>query len=497
MSEATRKLDSILMDCIQDIQEKGLTIEECLRRYPQLRQDLEPMLEAALRLKKVHSVEPSIRFKRETLSRMQLRLQASRRPLKSTLSKGRVSSEGILPKARIQLKKRSAFQSVLPILVGVFTFIAMLGGFTYAADAANPGDVLYRFDQAIEQVQFQLTPSAEGRIKLYLNFASERIDEAIALVEKGQSDQVTVAMQGYEESIHAAETILEEDIAGKEGYQQLVVVLNETLEEQTEKLQRLMTVAPIATQPLIRAAIMKVSDLRIAMAIPSLKATETPGADGTPVSPEPSVTTIAGATTVPSATPITDGTPFASTTPIPSLTPVPPTPTSPTTVASPTVPPSQTPNPTIPPDTNTPMPSPTHTYTPTPTLTPSNTPIPGPDLTISPYQWSSSLPEGSTEFLDYIVRNIGTTTAQGGYLVQLYVDDVPLQNIDPEIGIREGRSLYAGEVDLDYFFWTATCGVHRLKIVVDEENIIQESNEGNNITEDYTITVNCGTATPP
>jgi subtilase family serine protease len=141
------------------------------------------------------------------------------------------------------------------------------------------------------------------------------------------------------------------------------------------------------------------------------------------------------------------------------------------------------------------MPSPTHTYT--PTLTPSNTPIPGPDLTVSPYQWSSSLPEGTTEFLDYIVRNIGTTTAQGGYLVQLYVDDVPLQNIDPEIGVREGRSLYAGEVDLDYFFWTATCGVHRLKIVVDEENIIQESNESNNITEDYTITVNCGTATPP
>ena len=80
MSEATSKLDSILMDCIQDIEEKGRTIEECLRRYPQLRQDLEPMLEAALRLKKVHSVEPSIRFKRETLSRMQLRLQASRRP---------------------------------------------------------------------------------------------------------------------------------------------------------------------------------------------------------------------------------------------------------------------------------------------------------------------------------------------------------------------------------------------------------------------------------
>ncbi len=497
MIEASSKLDQVLMDCIQAIEEKGWTIEDCLRRYPHLRQDLEPMLEAAVRLRNVHSVQPSPRFKRETLSRIQLRLQASHRPPKAALSQREVPSEGLLPRARIQLGKRSTLQSALPILVGVFAFIAMLGGFTYAANAANPGDVLYRFDQAIEQVQFRLTPSAEGRIKLYLNLASERIDEAIALVEKGKSDQVTVAMQGYEESMLAAEAILEEDIAGKESYQQLVVVLNETLEEQTEKLQRLMTVAPIAAQPLIRAAIMKVSDLRTAMAIPSLKATETPRASGTPVSPEPSVTTKTGATAVPSATPITDGTPYASSTPIPSSTPVPPTPTSPTTVASPTVPPSQTPNPTIPPDTNTPMPSPTQTYTSTPTPNPSNTPIPGPDLTVSPYQWSPSLPEGSTEFLDYIVRNIGTTTAQGGYLVQLYIDDVPLQNVDPEIGVREGRSLYAGEVDLDYFFWTATCGVHKLKIVVDEENIIQESNESNNVTEDYTITVNCGTATPP
>ena len=75
MIEASSKLDQILMNCIQAIEEKGWTIEECLRRYPYLRQDLGPMLEAAIRLKDVRSVEPSRRFKRETLGRMQLRLQ--------------------------------------------------------------------------------------------------------------------------------------------------------------------------------------------------------------------------------------------------------------------------------------------------------------------------------------------------------------------------------------------------------------------------------------
>lgn len=164
-------------------------------------------------------------------------------------------------------------------------------------------------------------------------------------------------------------------------------------------------------------------------------------------------------------------------------------------MASPTVVASHTPAPTYPPATNTPYPTPS--LTPSATPTPSNTPIPGPDLIVSTYQWVPSLPPGSTEFLDYLVRNIGTTTAQGGYLVQLYVDDIPLQNIDPEIGVREGRQLLAGETDIDFFLWTTTCGVHRLRIVVDDSNIIQESNESNNTTDDYTITVNCGTATPP
>jgi hypothetical protein len=329
---------------------------------------------------------------------------------------------------------------------------------------------------------------------LYLNFASERIEEAFALVESGKTDQMIVALQGYDENIRSAETILKEDIAGGEGYLQLAEVLDETLEIQTEKLQRLLAVAPAKVQSLIQAAIMKISTFRFAMTLPSPEATATHGADETPISPVPSETKIGTAAVVPSITPTADGTPIPSSTPVPSSTPRPPTAT-----ATPPVAASQTPSPTYPPPTNTPIPTFTHTHTPSPspTSTPSNTPIPGPDLIVSAYQWDSSLPPGSTEILDYLVRNIGTTTAQGGYLIQLYVDEIPLQNIDPEIGVREGRQLLAGETDIDYFLWTTTCGVHSLEIVVDDTNIIPEINEANNISDDYTITVDCPTATPP
>ncbi|OGO19933.1 MAG: hypothetical protein A2Z14_00655 [Chloroflexi bacterium RBG_16_48_8] len=479
MIEGSSKLDHILMNCIHAIQEKDWTIEDCLHHYPHLRQDLEPMLEAAIRLRNVRSLQPSLRFKRETINRMQLRLQASRRPPKFALYQRRALSEGTLPKARIQPKKQPALQWALPILVVAFTFIAMAGGFTFVANAASPGDVLYQLDQAIERVQIRLELSAEERTKLYLGFASERLDEAFELAEDGKSDQVINALQGYEENIHAAETILKENVAGKEGYQPLVVVLDETLEMQTKKLQELMAVAPATAQTSINAAMMMISNIRIAMAMPSPKATATSQAVETRISPEPSGTVKASATTSSKTTPIADGTPAASTTPIPA------TATSPTALATPTAISSRTSTPTYPPPTTQASPTPSHT------------PIPGPDLTVSTYQWIPSAPAGSLQYLDYIVRNIGTTTAQQGYLNQLYVDGIVLQNYDPEIGLREGRLLQAGETDIDYFLWIATCGVHELKIVIDEDDLIQESNESNNSTEEYTITVDCSTTSPP
>jgi len=371
MIDASNTLDRILMECIQEIEEHGWTVEDCLRRYPHLRQDLEPMLEAAIHIKNVRSVQPSSRFRRETLSRMQLRLQASRRPPKSIQIKGSVPAEGVLPKARIQPGRRSSPQWVWSILVGTFAFIVMVGGFTYAANAANPGDVLYQVDQAIERAQIRLTSSAVGQVKLYLKFASERLDEAIELAENENSDQVLIALQGYEESIRAAETVLNERIIGTEDEQLLIMVLDETLELQTEKLLKLAAVAPSSVQSLIHVAMMKIIDFRVAMVIPSPRDTVTPGADETPILPKPSETGVASQTALPPTTPVSGGTSAPTSTPVSSSTSVPPTATNPTVMASPTAVASHTPSPTIP--VATPSSTPTHTSTPTPTHTPSPT----------------------------------------------------------------------------------------------------------------------------
>jgi len=504
MMEGSSKLDHILMDCIQAIEEKGWTVEDCLYRYPDLRHDLKPMLEAAIRLRNIRSLVPSNRFQRETLSRLQLRLQASHRPPKSAIfQRGTHSEVTTLPKTRILPRKKTALQWVFPILVAAFTIVVVAGGFTSIANAAKPGDVLYQLDQTIEQVQIQLQPSVEKQTRLYLSFASERLDEIFDLIKEQKSDHVIIALQGYEQNIHAAETLLNENIIGKEEYQQLAVVLNETLEAQTIQLQELIVLAPSSDQALIQAAIVKISYIRIAMVILTPTATPTPQVIRTQVSPEPSGTPGPYMTKSARPSPIADGTPPASVTAITSATSIIATVTSPTSLASPPITASDTPNPIYPSDTpsyppsHTPSPTPSYTPSPTPSPTPSHTPIPGPDLTISPYQWVPSVPEGSIEYLDFLLRNIGTVTVQAEYRTQLYVDGIALQGTDPEIGLREGRMLLPGETDIDYFIWRATCGVHKLSAVTDVDNTIAESNENNNRIEDFTITVDCGTTTPP
>jgi hypothetical protein len=75
---------------------------------------------------------------------------------------------------------------VLNALIGTAAFAAVGTGAAVAADSASPGDVLYGLDRAFEKVGIN-----DGR-------AAERIEEAMALVDRGQHSR---AMETLEEAI--------------------------------------------------------------------------------------------------------------------------------------------------------------------------------------------------------------------------------------------------------------------------------------------------------
>jgi len=64
------------------------------------------------------------------------------------------------------------------IIITMLALSAATGGVVYASDTAEPGDLLYGLDQAVEQVHLNLAPNAEAAAEIHLEIASERLEEA-------------------------------------------------------------------------------------------------------------------------------------------------------------------------------------------------------------------------------------------------------------------------------------------------------------------------------
>ncbi|MBE9514917.1 MAG: hypothetical protein IMY79_02120, partial [Chloroflexi bacterium] len=57
------RFEDILVQCIDDIKAGRSSIEDCLSRYPSLREQLEPLLRIALEIHETPDVKPSPAFK--------------------------------------------------------------------------------------------------------------------------------------------------------------------------------------------------------------------------------------------------------------------------------------------------------------------------------------------------------------------------------------------------------------------------------------------------
>jgi hypothetical protein len=382
MFNESTKLDRILSQCIHAIEVDGWTVEQCLDRYPKEREELEPLLQTALRLRKVRTIRPSIEFRSKAQQRFRLRLNASRRSPWMSTTGDKVESKGLLDELASLFQVRGTLQWVAPLLLIMIILIGTGGGVAYAADTAKPGDFLYAVDKGIEKIRIQLATDKQSIVRLRLQFADERLEEATQLVEAGDIESVAIVIEEYKELMVAATPLIVEAYIAGEDVQSLLKETNEAIAQQEKKLQDLAITAPIEVEEIIKLALKDIKDIRIVVAaplptripvvLPSPSALFSPTDLGPPwtSTPEP----------VPTSWPTSTGTLIPGPSPtvgaqIPSETPTPPTSASgtPTATTNPYVTPTPTGTATItvtPTNTGTPGP----TYTPTPTRTVTRTP---------------------------------------------------------------------------------------------------------------------------
>jgi hypothetical protein len=181
----------ILDSCLSQFQDGEETAEVTLRAFPQHAQDVAPLVKLARQIRVDFPVPaPNENFKRNSKIRLLNRLRATQPPTSAA-------------KPRETKKKRFAW---LPARAFLTTFIVLMlaistTGVAWASSDALPGDALYSVKRGVEELRLGITLSESGDAELLNTFTGERMDEIEALVLAGRDENLTEALQNYEDML--------------------------------------------------------------------------------------------------------------------------------------------------------------------------------------------------------------------------------------------------------------------------------------------------------
>src|SRR3990170_6372927 len=163
--------------CLQDI-EQGADIEIVLFRYPDLADELRPILEASENAKGMAVLAPSA----ETLRRNRTKLLQHAAGMRE--SKARSASRRIWS---VSLRRVAVTLVVVAILFASGT------GLVRAASTTLPGDNLYPVKRTWEDVLLLFTFNLQQREALEIEHENKRLDELNELFAEGRSEKVDFA----------------------------------------------------------------------------------------------------------------------------------------------------------------------------------------------------------------------------------------------------------------------------------------------------------------
>jgi len=168
-----KELVDILNECLDRLA-GGESLQGCLASYPQIAEELRPLLETALAARKAIDIEPDPQFK----ARARYEIGAAVREAATRKRRPFFSWQG-----------RWAVAVASMLLVLLMTG----GGVAVAASKSMPDSGLYPVKLAIEQVLLRLSPSAGTQAELLARMADSRVTEIVYLAQRGNAAQIETA----------------------------------------------------------------------------------------------------------------------------------------------------------------------------------------------------------------------------------------------------------------------------------------------------------------
>jgi hypothetical protein len=379
-----QEISQVIENGLEAILSGSATLDSVIAQHPEQADVIRPELEGALWL----------------VSR---REEVESRPGFVTASRKRVI-ERIKAEASSQGAKHSMFgfawpqqqkyQWVLTVIV-LMALLTGAGSILTISQTSLPGEDLYSVKRISEQVSYSASASEVQRVELSAEFTDRRLDEAKALIDKGDYSTAEVSLQDYEQGIERTLVLLEQvqvTDTPVEQVEELTVKVQQGLEENTEQLAMIANHVPTTG---------KVKDsLRSALAV-SIDGMNTATRlydkihekiSTPPAAPSSTAQQVASPTTQQAtATRVPVQPTKAPNTAVPKRqmpnTPVPTRPPRPTVTPRPTATPTD-----LPTATDTPVPTATDTPVPTATDTPVPTATDLPTATKTPVPTATDLP---------------------------------------------------------------------------------------------------------
>ena len=211
-----QKIEEIL-DLLLSEMEKGKSLEDCLKDYPEYGDELRPFLSMAQQIKDLPKPEPTDSAIAETLVKVGKMVAGEKH-----------MEEGVTS------RKFLIFQPALVRALAVILIVIIAGwvGFSYSA-RSMPGEFLYPMKLFTEKIQYILTVNPQGKAELHITFADKRTEELVNVFDKDKklNKELLSAMLNeaqsallYTEAVGSKDsTILAEKIVNLNQYQKNVL----------------------------------------------------------------------------------------------------------------------------------------------------------------------------------------------------------------------------------------------------------------------------------
>lgn len=207
--------EQILDQCIENVRQ-GKTLEEVILQYPDIADEIRPLLELACELQEIPSLSPSIVGVERIMAKLSDKKHAPVKP--AVGERVRLFSRPVLIRAAILL----------------FCVLFLGWGTVFASSRAVPGDLLYPVKLITENVRIFLAFNRENRAELRIVFSQERLKEFVRKHSQGDGidkdllvamlEEAKMAIESYPDFSDVNRQLLLSRIASLSEYQGTVLL---------------------------------------------------------------------------------------------------------------------------------------------------------------------------------------------------------------------------------------------------------------------------------